>query len=307
MEMDLNLINKTANLSKNNAMSLMIFKLVNEQHADFKLNPYYAMNIFKIKEVLNLSEYGLTVAKLSEAPFFRGVISVRGEYIHVYDAAEWFDNHSLEPNDRSVIIICEVNHHTIGILVAYIHGVSEKDWKEIQSSQASSKKIVSQTQIENELCLIMDVEQMIAEITGIDLEKEARVNALQTPKEKIILFADDQASIRAYVKAVLDNLGIQSEIFNDGSGLISYLENKENISKVGLVITDLEMPNVSGHTVIRTIKEKMGLQLPVVVHSSMTVGDSVRQANELGADDFIGKIDTDKIVSTVKKYFEQIN
>ena len=70
------------------------------------------------------------------------------------------------------------------------------------------------------------------------------------------------------------------------------------------MITDLEMPNVSGHTVIRAIKEKMGLNIPVVVHSSMTVGDSVRQASELGADGFIGKIDTKEIVHTIKQYFK---
>ncbi|UQB41638.1 chemotaxis protein CheV [Thiomicrospira microaerophila] len=302
--MDLNTIDKTANLSKNNSMSLMIFKLVNEHDADFSRNAFYAMNIFKIKEVLNASEYPITMSSTSAAEFFKGVISVRGEYISVYDTAQWFGYEKQQATDRSVIIVCEVNHQTIGLLVAYIHGVAEKDWKEIQQTDKNARKIVSQTRIEDQLCLVMDVEQMIAEISGTDLEKEAQVASLGQTFEKIILFADDQASIRGYVKAVLENLGIEHKVYEDGAGIIDFLQVEENRDKVGLVITDLEMPNVSGHTVIRTIKEKMGLKIPVVVHSSMTVSDSKRQATDLGADAFIGKIDTKEIVAVIKKYFQ---
>jgi two-component system chemotaxis response regulator CheV len=301
--MDLNVIDKTANLSKNNAMSLMIFKLVSEQAENFHLHPFYAMNIFKIKEVLNATEYPIKMATMNGAAHFKGVISVRGDYISVYDTAHWFGHDKQNATDRSVIIVCEVNRKTIGLLVAYIHGVTEKDWKEIQPADQNAKKIVSQTQVENELCLIMDIEQMIAEITGTDLEKEAQVAALDHKTDKIILFADDQGSIRGYVKAVLENLGIKHEIYQDGAGIIDYLKNEQNRHRVGMVITDLEMPNVSGHTVIRSIKQTMGLKIPVVVHSSMTVGDSVRQAKELGADGFIGKIDTNEIVKTIRQYF----
>jgi two-component system chemotaxis response regulator CheV len=302
--MDLNTIDKTANLSKNNSMSLMIFKLVNEHDKEFSRHPFYAMNIFKIKEVLNATEYPITMSGTSAAAFFKGVISVRGEYISVYDTAQWFGHEKQESTERSVIIVCEVNHQTIGLLVAYIHGVAEKDWKEIQQTDKNARKIVSQTRIEDQLCLVMDVEQMIAEITGTDLEKESKVESLGHKFDKIILFADDQPSIRGYVKAVLENLGIEHMVYEDGAGIISFLEDEANRNRVGLVITDLEMPNVSGHTVIRTIKEKMGLSIPVVVHSSMTVGDSKRQAAELGADAFIGKIDTKEIVAIIKKYFQ---
>lgn len=161
---------------------------------------------------------------------------------------------------------------------------------------------MSQTRIEDELCLVMDIEQMIAEIMGTNLEQEA--SRVDTPLEtdKIVLFADDQGSIRGYVQAVLENMGVQHKVFEDGQGIIDFLEQKENRGKVGLVLTDLEMPNVSGHTVIKAIKETMGLKIPVVVHSSMTVNDSQRQAKELGADYFVGKINTDQIVYAVNTF-----
>ncbi|MDR9499510.1 MAG: chemotaxis protein CheW [Hydrogenovibrio sp.] len=302
--MDLERIDKTASLSKNNSMSLMIFKLVNEYESDFEKHPFYSMNIFKIKEVLSTEDYSIKMATMNDSEFFKGVISVRGEFISIYDAAQWFGQGELKITERSVIVIAEVNHQTIGLLLAYIHGVAEKDWKELQSVERNAQKIVSQTRIEDELCLVMDIEQMIAEISDTDLEKEAQVEALSGPINKKILFADDQGSIRGYVKAVLENLGIDHEIYKDGQGIIDYLSEQDRIDQVGMVITDLEMPNVSGHTVIRTIKENMDIDIPVIVHSSMTVGESVRQASELGADGFIGKIDTKEIVATIKKYFK---
>ncbi|MBE0467931.1 MAG: chemotaxis protein CheV [Methyloprofundus sp.] len=303
--MNLENINKTAELSKNNSMSLMTFKMTDEHNKDFDKHPFYALNIFKIKEVLNTSEYQMKMTAMDEDGFFMGVIAVRGDYISVYDTARWLGYKAPESDDRSVIIVCEVNNKVIGLHVAYIHGVFERDWKEItqSDSMANQSKVVSQTQIDDELCYILDIEEMISQITGTDLHKEAQVEKLEIVPEKIILFADDQASIRQYVKSVFDNLGVNYQIYEDGSGIINYLQNPDNQNKVGLVLTDLEMPNVSGHTVIKEVKENMGLSIPVVVHSSMTVGDSQRQAAELGADTFIGKIDTQEIVRVINHYF----
>lgn len=302
--MNLENINKTAELSKNNSMSLMTFKMTGEHDKDFDKHPFYALNIFKIKEVLNASEYQIKMTAMDEDGFFMGVIAVRGDYISVYDTAHWLGYKSPGSDGRSVIIVCEVNSKTIGLHAAYIHGVFEKDWKEITQSDSmmSQSKVVSQTQVDDELCYILDIEEMISQITGSDLHKEAQVEKLELVPEKIILFADDQASIRQYVKSVFDNLGVNYQIYEDGSGIINYLQNPDNQSKVGLVLTDLEMPNVSGHTVIKEVKEKMGLSIPVVVHSSMTIGGSQRQAAELGADDFIGKVDTQKIARVINHY-----
>ena len=70
---------------------------------------------------------------------------------------------------------------------------------------------------------------------------------------------------------------------------------------ISAVVTDLEMPEASGHTVIKFIRSDNRFnKLPVSVHSSMTSENNARDAKKLGADFFIGKIDTDEVTKTLE-------
>lgn len=301
--MDLNRINNTANLSRNNSMSLMVFKMAPLASHEEGHQPFFAINIFKVREVLNAQEYALK-SMPSGDNYMLGMIDVRGEHVPVYNLARWL-GYAEVSCERSVYISSEMNGRTVAFHVSHIFGVEEKNWEHIIPAKKNDEKIVSQTRIGEELCLIIDAERMLNEILGTDFVKEAEVSPLNiSPKHqhKWILYADDQRSIREYMSAVLTNLGVKSKGFVDGQGLLEAVKTmpKEDI---GVVITDLEMPNVSGHTVIRMIKENPKYRsIPVVIHTSMTVGDSQRQAQELGANHFIGKIDTDTMVSIVNRY-----
>lgn len=303
--MDIDSINKTAELSKDNSMSLMIFKMSKPGSDREKTEPYYAINIFKVKEVLNAENYPIKWTPSSNQ-YELGSIDIRGSYIPVYDLSGWLGFGEVESN-RSVLISSEVNGKTFAFKVGNIYGDEAKNWKEIEKAQADQDKVVAQTKINDELCLIIDIERMIHEITGKDLEEEAKVDPIENDhlkKDKVILFADDQRSIRDFMASLMKNIGMNHKIFDDGEGLLKALEASPD--EVGMVITDLEMPNVSGHTVIRDIKTNSKYShIPVIVQTSMTVGDSQRQAEELGADGFIGKINPKNVVSVIEKYMSE--
>lgn len=210
----------------------MVFKMASEKSNDFENMPFLGINIFKVKEVLNFTDYKLGIMPMGfdedeKKVFFKGVINVRGEYVPVYDVSKWLGYKSFE-SARSVIIVSEVNGMSIGLHVAYIHGVIEKDWKELKPSSFSDEKIVSETRVDDDLCLIMDIERMVGEIKGQDLETESKVES-KLVTDKIVLFADDSRPIRDYVAALLGNMNIKSYIFSDGQGIIDYLNNANDL------------------------------------------------------------------------------
>ncbi|MCH9742643.1 MAG: hypothetical protein K0U21_05485, partial [Proteobacteria bacterium] len=58
-----------------------------------------------------------------------------------------------------------------------------------------------------------------------------------------------------------------------------------------------EMPEASGHTVIKEIRANPRYaKLPIVVHSSMTSENNAREVYRMGADYFAGKINTDAVI-----------
>lgn len=100
--------------------------------------------------------------------------------------------------------------------------------------------------------------------------------------EKNILIVDDEKEIVDLVELYLRNA---YNVFKSYNGV----EALEIMSKnnVDLVIVDIMMPNMDGHTLIRTLREKT--DIPIIIISAKTEGYDKIIGLELGADDYISK------------------
>ena len=101
-----------------------------------------------------------------------------------------------------------------------------------------------------------------------------------------ILFVDDSVSVRRVAEQQLAALGCTVILATDGEDALAKLRS----TPVDLVFTDLEMPKMHGYDLLREIRFIPAFQhLPVVVVSSRT-GDKHRAlAEQLGANDHLGK------------------
>ena len=78
----------------------------------------------------------------------------------------------------------------------------------------------------------------------------------------------------------------------NGGDLLDRLEEIDDPSKIGLVITDIEMPGTDGYQVAKFIKDTPKYaHIPVVVNSSMTTDAVKDKMNRIGIDGFVGKTD----------------
>ena len=309
-------IEKTAQLSKNNQMSLMIFQV--QFPRDGFHPPYYGMNVFKVREVLEARVYD--VSKMPESnPLIEGMIELRGVYLPVIDLPKWmgFDMTD-EEREKSIIIVSDFSRNFVGLRVSYIHGVEEKDWAEIHPAgnykvDVNTNQIINHTYLTNsdQLCFILDIEKLLIEAMPSMAEKIfASAKAVDKAGHafsdniysRTILFAEDSMAIKKYMGMVFDQLGLKHLTFDNGRLLLDYVDKLQNLDEISMVFTDLEMPVASGHTVIKELKASVKTRhLPIVVHTSMTSENNSRQVLDMGADYFIGKVDTDLIVETISK------
>jgi len=77
----------------------------------------------------------------------------------------------------------------------------------------------------------------------------------------LILVIDDQKSIRTIIAMVLEDLGHEVELAEDGEKGIELLKG---LSDFDLVITDIKMPNKDGDEVARHIRTSHRSSIPVV-------------------------------------------
>jgi two-component system chemotaxis response regulator CheY len=97
-----------------------------------------------------------------------------------------------------------------------------------------------------------------------------------------ILVVDDDPSILAVVREILESEGYPVRSAADGVQALAVIEHE----RPSLVLLDMRMPVLDGWGFARAIKER-GLKLPILVMTAAQ--DARRWAREIGADGYIAK------------------
>src|SRR3546814_453418 len=78
-------------------------------------------------------------------------------------------------------------------------------------------------------------------------------------------------------------------------------------SKVALVLTDLEMPEMDGFTLTRKIKADPRFRnIPVVIHSSLSGSTNENHVKGAGADAYTSKFRADELAMTLRDVLNKI-
>jgi two-component system chemotaxis response regulator CheY len=117
---------------------------------------------------------------------------------------------------------------------------------------------------------------------------------------KVILVVDDSATVRKFVTASLTMQGFDVIAACDGMDALEKLPSRT----FDLAITDLNMPNMDGFELIRSLRENPQYRdLPVIILSSLGDPTSIEAGRELGANSYLMKpFSLEKIQYEVSKY-----
>lgn len=100
-----------------------------------------------------------------------------------------------------------------------------------------------------------------------------------------ILVAEDEPLMLMAIEAKLKNEGFEVIATADGREALNSLEK----AAPDLIITDILMPYTSGLELISIVKSGENKKIPIIVLSGLGQEDTVMEAFQLGADDFITK------------------
>ncbi len=119
---------------------------------------------------------------------------------------------------------------------------------------------------------------------------------------KILIVDDNKLTLKA-IQHNLSAKGYETLIAEDGFQAIEIIQKE----KIGLVISDIMMPNISGLALLNLLKQFYYNNVPVILVSSLDKGDVILRSLGLGAVDFISKpIDFRKLYELVKKHLKVI-
>jgi two-component system chemotaxis response regulator CheV len=302
-------VDAATNLAKNNEVQLLVFKVSEKRDSAF-----YAINVFKTREVVEAKNHFLTQIP-SAHPLLEGTITLRGLQIPVLNLPKWL---GITLNDdeikRSNILVCDFNGIIIGLRIMSAYRVIKKNWSEMHAPNSYRLRnegvVINDTRLEDgSLCLVLDYEKLLADVIPqamVDVnESPANLQDLNIPQKLIdgtVLIAEDSRTAQNHLITLFKNANIKMKMFENGKQLLDYIASLPDQSIIPAIITDIEMPEMSGFTVIKLLRENPQTKnIPIIVNSSMTGANNKREADGLGADGFIDKTKSSNIVPLIIK------
>jgi len=300
-------VDAATNLAKNNELQLLVFRINESDDSAF-----YAINVFKTREVVESKNHYLTQIPSSHS-LLEGTIILRGLQIPILNLPLWLGT-SLTKEEilKSNILICDFNGIVIGLRIMSAYRVIKKNWNEMHAPDSYRLKnegvVMNDTRLEDgSLCLILDYEKLLADVIPqamVDVQESAdNIKDMNIPmklKSGTVLIAEDSRTAQRHLQQIFENSHINMRIFDNGKKLVDYIASMPDPSIIPAVITDIEMPEMSGFTVLQTLRSHPSTKsLPIIVNSSMSSANNKREAESLGASGFIDKTKSHNIVPII--------
>ena len=113
-----------------------------------------------------------------------------------------------------------------------------------------------------------------------------------------ILVAEDAPTNQVLIKSLLERVGLQVTIVEDGNQTLQ----KVLTQQFDLIFMDIQMPNMNGYEATKKLR-KQGITTPIVALTAYAMEGDDKKCIEAGCDGYLAKpIDQRELVKTIKKY-----
>lgn len=272
----------------------------------------FGINVIKVKEIIQ--PIGITFIPHAH-PHVEGIVQLRGEVLPVVSMNRVLGIPVQNKSDQEKFIVAEFNKQRVVFHVDNVTQIHRISWDQIEKPsdiyQGSSSHVIGVIKRQEEMILLIDFEKIIVDInpeSGISVESVKKLGKRERSDKKIVI-AEDSPLLRKLLHDTLTEAGYANlEFFENGLDTINYLEQLTKVTNdisehVQIVVTDIEMPQMDGHTLTKKIKEHTILsKLPVLIFSSLITDDLRHKGDQVGAEDQISKPEIAELVLKIDKF-----
>ncbi len=224
-----------------------------------------------------------------------------GALIPVADFRTAFDASAppLEPEQQVPCVVLEAGEKRAALLVERLIAVGEyvaKPLSERARGPLAHAAILHQS---GRLAPLLDAQALCWEAANSNFNPTARED--HAPSRAKILIVDDSVTTRQLVRIILESAGYQVDAEASGEAAWSRLRDGERFDAV---VTDIEMPKMSGLELLTRIRASARLrELPVVLVTALAQDEDRRRALDLGADAYVVKsrFDQQALLETIEE------
>ena len=272
------------------------------------------VNVAKVREVLRTPP----LTKIPNMPpQVEGMAEIRGELIPVISLAKWM-NIKEPPERKKYLLFMEFLREKVGVIIHKANRIRRISWKDIKKApdvinQRLNGRITGVVEVEDGLLLILDFEGILNDMNLLQVFNVPTPEEKRLAKKKLrVLVAEDSAVARKILKDILESAGHEVILTESGKQAWETLQKifqeasqygKSVKDYVDIVLTDIEMPEMDGLTLVNLIKNTPGfLNLPVIVNTTLSDEANQQKAKNVKADDYLVKFDAKNLLQLLEKY-----
>jgi two-component system chemotaxis response regulator CheV len=285
---------------------------------------FYGVNVAKVLEIIRMP----AVTQLPEVPHpsVLGAFNLRSRIIPLVDLALWLGKTMDTSKEDTKVIVSEFNRMVSAFMVSGVTRIHRLNWAQVEPpgghlNQYSGNCITGVVRFEDRILLILDMEKILGDLNpGMTMKlddsamEEIRIARKPMKKEHFrALIADDSISIRHMIGTILEKAGFEvTQTVNGQEAWDALVALKDKAAQekapladyVDILVSDIEMPIMSGHNLTKRIKDDPVLKdLPVILFSSLITERMRHKGESVGADEQISK---PNITDLTKRAFELI-
>jgi len=269
----------------------------------------YAKNVSKVEELVIYKD--IDILRSNDESAVIGIGDIRGEMTTLVNFDAWIGNNKLDESEYELVIVAAYGGHRLGIVVKSVENIVAIEPEDMRDSSSANSKSSFAAKIKlygkEQLCSIFDSDKLLLDVfADVKEQSEAQTQNINPTIDtnKIVFFADDSKYIRVMVGRLCEKMSLRYELFENGKELIDAI-SKKDVNTIALIITDIEMPIMSGREVVKRIREMNKFDdINIIVHTNMANDIMQEEFLTLGASRVIGKVNMLELSYAINEYIK---
>jgi len=272
------------NESQDNSHSLLLFRNAPEEHCAVPLSAVRRVERIKPEQV--------------EMAGGRRSMKYRDQSLPLVTLADTAHVEPISGARDLAVIVSNIYGREVGLLGAMPVDVADAT-SDIDSTTHRQSGIAGSSIIGGRTTLIAD----LAELVDAVYPEWSQANLASSPAaaaggKATILVAEDSDFFRSQLKRFIESDGYN--VLDAADGELAWGLLQQNLEKVQLLVTDVEMPNLTGLELTRRIRSDSRVsRLPIIAVTSLASDEDLAEGKSAGVDDYQIKLDRDNLMNRV--------
>jgi two-component system chemotaxis response regulator CheV len=256
----------------------------------------YGINIAKVSEIISYIE----LTPMPSAPdAIEGVFMHRDKLVTVINLHKILNYDLPEEHGRGLLIVCDFEQLSVAFHVSMVNSIVPLSWSGIEKPPTihgqGDSLVTGVAKAGSKMIMILDCEKIVCDFNHGREFEIGNIDDVELPRDGIdynraIVLAEDSSFLNKVMLDALKKAGFNNiQTFFNGLDAWDYVRSLKGSSdlkqKCAAVITDIEMPQMDGHSLTKFIKDDKELRsIPVYIFSSLIHDNMRMRGDSAGAD-----------------------